>query len=80
MDVARVLVEVNLMKPLPQKISFKDRNQCNTTVEVIYPVHFVMVGDILGRTVRSQNQFSSFRVLRVQRSNMLTPQRERRWS
>ncbi|KAL0696022.1 hypothetical protein Bca4012_063202 [Brassica carinata] len=37
MDVARVLVEVNLTKLLPQKICFKDRNQCNVTVEVIYP-------------------------------------------
>lgn len=37
MDVARVLVEVNLMKPLPQKISFKDKDQCSVTVEVFYP-------------------------------------------
>ena len=37
MDVARVLVEVDLTKPIPQKICFKDRNQRNITVEVVYP-------------------------------------------
>lgn len=37
MDVARVLVEVNLMKLLPQKISFKDKDQCSVTVKVFYP-------------------------------------------
>lgn len=34
MDVARVLVEVNLMQPLPEKICFKDKNQGSITVEV----------------------------------------------
>lgn len=37
MDVARVLVEVNLMKPLPQKICFKNRDQERVTVQVHYP-------------------------------------------
>nr|VDD35464.1 unnamed protein product [Brassica oleracea] len=37
MDVARVLVEVNLMQPLPEKICFKDKNQDSITVEVKYP-------------------------------------------
>lgn len=37
MDVARVLVEVNLMKALPQKICFKDRDQERVTVQVHYP-------------------------------------------
>ncbi|CAN6853760.1 unnamed protein product [Brassica oleracea] len=37
MDVPTVLVEVNLMKPLPEKICFKDKNQGSITVEVKYP-------------------------------------------
>lgn len=37
MDVARVLVEVNLMKPLPQKICFKNRDQERVIVQVHYP-------------------------------------------
>ena len=37
MDVPTVLVEVNLTKPLPEKICFKDKNQGSITVEVKYP-------------------------------------------
>ncbi|CAN6890153.1 unnamed protein product [Brassica oleracea] len=37
MDVARVLVEVNLIKPLLQKICFRDRDQPGVTVQVNYP-------------------------------------------
>lgn len=37
MDVAKVLVEVNPMKPLPQNICFRDRDQCSTTIQVNYP-------------------------------------------
>ena len=37
LDVARVLVEVDLGKPLPQKICFKGRDGEDTTVLVHYP-------------------------------------------
>ncbi|CAN6905795.1 unnamed protein product [Brassica oleracea] len=37
MDVARVLVEVDLTKPLPSKISFKGRDGSNGMVSVSYP-------------------------------------------
>lgn len=37
MDVARVLVEVDLTKPLPNKISFQDRKGLNVLVSINYP-------------------------------------------
>ncbi|KAJ4907276.1 Uncharacterized protein Rs2_10934 [Raphanus sativus] len=37
LDVARVLVEVNLQKPLVHKLSFKDRDGCDASVAIEYP-------------------------------------------
>lgn len=37
LDVARVLVELDLTKPLPSKISFKDQKGIDTLVSITYP-------------------------------------------
>lgn len=37
MDVARALVEVDLTKPLPNKISFKDKQGSDVMVSISYP-------------------------------------------
>ncbi|KAG2250331.1 hypothetical protein Bca52824_080467 [Brassica carinata] len=37
MDVSRVLVEVDLTKPLPNKISFKGRGGADVMVSISYP-------------------------------------------
>ncbi|KAF8050691.1 hypothetical protein N665_1903s0001 [Sinapis alba] len=37
MDVARVLVEVDLTKPLPNKISFQNKEGIHVTVSISYP-------------------------------------------
>lgn len=60
MDVARVLVEVDLTKPLPGKISFKGRDGSDVVVAINYPwlppvVSCAQNGDMKQRIVKHQS-------------------------